>query len=841
MTLARRIVLAIQSRFTLALRPKLHHGLLLFGVLIAAVIANAVNRQLENYKLHFLERGARDTANLALAFEQYIVRTIGGVDQTLLLVRDEIERNPAKISESSRILAEGPLKRLAFQISVIGREGDMTFSSIAPDAGRVYLGDRDHFRFQFENPKDELFVGAPVKGRVSGKWSIQFSRKLRRADGGFAGVIVISVDPAELVAFQRAIDVGRHGFIALIGRDGISRVQSSTGGLVIGESFGDWPLLLHLAERESGTYATSSPTGPRKMMVSYRALPNSQLVVAVGVAEGEVLAPYYEWRAVLIGRACAITALLLVILLLLAYQARRLQRTSASLRYTEAELRQNQARLHDFAAASSDWFWEQKTGDQLRFVSENALDAGRPFAQDASAPPNDARGIAALFIEPFVRSRRSFRDGRIGYVNERGQRRHISLSGKPVADERGRVTGYRGTASDITDRIAAEAETERMRQLLQAAIEAFDGGFAIFDADGQLALWNRQFEAWHVEVGCRVATGARYIELVEQSGRAPQLRIADDQRANWIASRIALCGETHGNLESQWSGGRWMWISHRRLHGDWSLCVMVDITGLKRREMELFAARVEAESANRAKSNFLARMSHELRTPLNAIIGFSEAQATQIFGPIGDARYLGYARDVRDSGHHLLGIINQLLDMSRAEAGKFELDEELFDLNPVIDEAVKLLSDRANMTGVAIERTSLPGSCRLRADRRLVKQMLINLLSNAVKFTPSGGRITILATKDAAGNLALTVADTGIGIAANDIAIVLTPFGQIHSPLTRKHEGTGLGLSLVKTFIELHGGTMALISTLGEGTAVTLTLPRQRVEHDPGRPADIAA
>jgi two-component system cell cycle sensor histidine kinase PleC len=833
------------ARPKLSLRLKLHHGIILFAILLVALLANAADRQLGIYREHFRERGERDAANLALAFDAHIGRTIAGIDQALLMLRAEIERDPARIAELSRTLAEGPLGGLAFQIGAIDRRGYIAFSTVREATARpVYVGDREHFRFQFENPGDALFVSTPVKGRASGRWTLQFTRKLRDARGGFDGVVIIGVDPAELVAFHRSIDIGRRGSVALVGRDGISRVRTSASGIEIGEIVGDWPLLLALAERERGSYLTRSADGADTVLVSYRALAGSSLVVAVGVSEREQLAPYFELRATLHTRAGIAGGFLVLVLLFLAYQARRLQRADADLRQTETALRGNQVRLHDFAAASSDWFWERTASGELRFVAESSLETpGEPVSRRPAAPvpPEAARRDAARFIEPFAANRAAFRDGRIEYVDGRRRTRHLSLSGKPIVDDSGRLAGYRGTATDITAKIAAEAEAERMRRLLQAAIEAFDGGFAVFDGEERLVFWNAQFEAWHAELGARVAAGVSHAALIDDAGHAAPMPLAADRRAAWIKAWSALKREDHGSLESPWSGERWMWISHRRLAGEWSLCVMVDVTGLKRRELDLAAAKIGADEANRAKSTFLARMSHELRTPLNAIIGFSEAQTNQLFGPIGDARYLGYARDIRDSGRHLLGIINQLLDMSRAEAGRFDLEEEVFDPRLVAEEAIRLLAERAEAAGTAI-RLDLPATLPcLRADRRLVKQMLINLLSNAVKFTPAGGRIALAAAVVEGGGLALRVADSGIGIAAKDIAVVLTPFGQIHSHLTRNHEGTGLGLTLVKTFIELHGGTLGLVSTLGEGTTVTLTFPRERVEPAPKPRADLAA
>jgi len=241
------------------------------------------------------------------------------------------------------------------------------------------------------------------------------------------------------------------------------------------------------------------------------------------------------------------------------------------------------------------------------------------------------------------------------------------------------------------------------------------------------------------------------------------------------------------------------------------------------------SAEEAAEAASRAKSEFLANMSHELRTPLNAIIGFSEMICTELLGRIGNPRYVEYANDIQESAKHLLTVINEVLDFSRAEAGELKLRESEIDLAAAIRSVRRIVEGRAASAGLTLETVlpeDLPG---LRADEHMFKQMLINLLWNAVKFTPEGGRICILAEPGAGGALLVKVADTGVGMSPEEIPIALKPFRQLDSSLTRKHGGTGLGLPLVKSRIELHGGSLAIESARGLGTTVTLTFPATRV------------
>ena len=250
-----------------------------------------------------------------------------------------------------------------------------------------------------------------------------------------------------------------------------------------------------------------------------------------------------------------------------------------------------------------------------------------------------------------------------------------------------------------------------------------------------------------------------------------------------------------------------------------------DATVRRHIESELRAARDLAETANRAKSDFLANMSHELRTPLNAIIGFSEVIGSALFGPL-DARYRDYAQDIHGSGHHLLRIINDLLDLSKVEAGRLELHDAPVPVGVLFETCRRMVGDRAAAAGISLDFALV--DIEVSVDELRLEQVLLNLVSNAVKFTPVGGRVTVSATLAPTGEVVISVADTGIGMAADDIPRALQPFGQIDNSLTRPQGGTGLGLPLAQRLVELHGGTLSIYSELGKGTTVTVVLPAER-------------
>jgi len=256
-----------------------------------------------------------------------------------------------------------------------------------------------------------------------------------------------------------------------------------------------------------------------------------------------------------------------------------------------------------------------------------------------------------------------------------------------------------------------------------------------------------------------------------------------------------------------------------------------DVTELRKREIGLRAAKEMAEMASRAKTEFLANMSHELRTPLNAIIGFAEVMHMELLGPIGNQQYHGYVGDIHDSARHLLGLINDILDVAKIEAGRVELSESTVDVKGIFDAVARLIRERALRAEVRLEMAVAANLPPLLADERKLKQILINLLSNSVKFTPAGGAIRLVAKPDlATGDLVITVADTGIGIADVDVDRVMEPFGQVDNFINRKHRGTVLGLPQSMGLVELHGGSFRLESTPGAGTTVTIRIPARRLK-----------
>jgi len=404
-----------------------------------------------------------------------------------------------------------------------------------------------------------------------------------------------------------------------------------------------------------------------------------------------------------------------------------------------------------------------------------------------------------------------------------------------------------GVALDVTEERLAQARAQSAESRLRDAIESTSEAFVLWDRNGRMVMCNKNFRSYFQLDPEILKTGVGR----EQVERAARMSIRQEYPAP---------GGRRGVREAELSDGRWVQISERPTAEAGLVVTAADITVLKTQEearrikeeelrravinleqsqeqlselaRKYEAEKIRAEAASQAKSDFLANMSHELRTPLNAINGFSEIMVGEMFGAMGDARYKEYAHDILSSGQHLLALINDILDMAKIEAGKMALKLEPLQFEDVAHDAIRLMRNRAEAAGLNLE-SEIPVLPDVDGDYRAIKQILLNLLSNAIKFTPKGGDITLSAEVQATPlgeRLRVSVTDTGIGIAKEDLARLAKPFEQIESQHSKTQQGTGLGLALTKSLVELHGGALLLESEPGQGTTVSFSVPVRQAQ-----------
>ncbi|NRG19369.1 PAS-domain containing protein [Rhizobiales bacterium] len=405
-----------------------------------------------------------------------------------------------------------------------------------------------------------------------------------------------------------------------------------------------------------------------------------------------------------------------------------------------------------------------------------------------------------------------------------------------------------GICIDVTEqkKLAEESRTADLR--LRDAIETISEAFVLWDSENRLVMCNSNYQTLHDLPPSLIRTGTPYSQVMA-TARQPVVN---------TSAIGASVSEASSSYEAQLEDGRWLQISERRTKDGGFVSVGTDITALKRHEEKLMESerrqiatiadlrqsrqklevqaqqlvelaekyseeKTRAEEANKAKSEFLANISHELRTPLNAIIGFSEIMNQEMFGKLGSEKYQEYCRDIHESGRYLLNVINDILDMSKIEAGRMELKSEEVDLGQIVEEVTRIVTPTAKEKHIIVEAKA-NDDLMLSGDRRALKQILINLMANGVKFTQDGGTVSIEATRGG-DTVDVVVTDTGIGIAREHVPMLAQPFVQVENQFTKTHKGSGLGLAIARSLTELHGGRMDIQSEEGVGTRVHLSLP----------------
>ncbi len=430
----------------------------------------------------------------------------------------------------------------------------------------------------------------------------------------------------------------------------------------------------------------------------------------------------------------------------------------------------------------------------------------------------------------------------------------LRMRGK-LMNEAGNMAAHLvGITLDVTDQQKMSEKLDLSSLELADAIETTSEAFVLWDRDNNMVLCNQTYREFHNLPEDAARPGTSYDEVIKQAGNSV------------VRTRVAASSDhSRGDrtFETQLEDGRWLKINERRTNDGGYVSVGTDITTLKQHEERLMESERElmatiadlrhsrrtleeqaqqlinladkysrekerAEAASESKSHFLANISHEFRTPLNAVIGFSGIMESEVFGALGSEKYLEYSRDIRESGEFLLNFINDILHMSKIEAGRVNLNPEELVMSDLVAESLRIIATPAEQQQIKVIKDISPRT-NLRADRRAVKQVLLNLLSNAVKFTPENGEITIQ-VRQLQDTVQVKIIDTGIGIPAEALSQLCRPFEQVQNQFTKNHEGSGLGLAISRSLVEMHGGELKLESTEGSGTIVTFTLPEEPIE-----------
>lgn len=489
--------------------------------------------------------------------------------------------------------------------------------------------------------------------------------------------------------------------------------------------------------------------------------------------------------------------------------------------------------LSGFAEASGHWFWEMDENLRFTWFSKN-VEAHVRFprewhygkTRDEIGAPDVPKEDWDAHLET-LRQHKPFNDFVYRRAGPDGEK-WLTASGTPIFDNDGRFRGYRGTGGDVTPLMMARQEAERGAELIEQAVDGMNELFVLCDPEDRIVMFNQRFREVNAAVIDRVKPGMKFeafVRLIIAEGMTPE---SSGREEEYFRERMWYHENPGQSFVTQRDQNRWLLVRDQRTRNGGTIVVSADITEQVEAERRLRDAMEQVQFANRAKTEFLANMSHELRTPLNSIIGFSDILVGQMFGPLGHDRYLQYAENVNKSGQHLLDLIGDILDVSRIEIGEIHLDEEEFDVVPLINDCHVIVQPRALESGVDLNFELAESLGPIHADPLRIKQVLINLIANAIKFSDGAGRVDVHVDGGANKPIRFTVRDDGIGIPANDIPRVAEPFFQVKDARLGNHDGTGLGLTLAKAFVERHGGSMCIESELGVGTSVSIELPASR-------------
>ena len=770
---------------------KIRQQIIALVVAFSTVIWGAIFFYVQTTKSVSISMAERGTASLALAFEQSVSRTVTGIDQALLYIRRDYETHPQSFDAKNALKTALAAQGLLVHLTIIDENGFVTFSSLEMKKEKVSLSDREHFQVHKERDEDSLFISKAVFGRISNKWTLQFTRRLRKPDGSFSGVIVLAVDPFVVSEFYSAVDIGPDSVLSVIGRDGYVRASRDLSQQMINTSLSGSALFEALGHHDAATLITQNLFESRRIIASFTALPNYPLVVVVGESVDHVLTTYYEQLRQGAALGLFTTALLIwfarTVLCHFSVNTTKVLNLTVQLGEEIAERKQvaeglriastdYESKVNLLISELNDRVLERTADlDQARRIQSFAAEASRGYL--VSSRPDETfanllHGIINLTESEF---------GFIGHVL-------FDSAGKPYLRTR--------AVTDI-------AWNDAARSLV--------GGIPNLDFRNFNTLFGHTLRTEEPVIANNPATDERAHGLPDGH---PQL-------SSYLGVPLMFDSRMVGVVGIANRQGGYSQALFDEMEAVWAAAA--SILHAAEKEAERKRAMTAAESANLAKTEFLSNMSHELRTPLNAVIGFAQMLEYNLKEPLTDTQKKCVNRILK-GGQHLLNLINDILDLSKIEAGRVDISFESIKLAEVIDECHSLVQSFAERKGITLTVSPCQG-LSVKGDYTRLKQVLLNLLSNSIKYNRPEGSVTVQCTPLNADIALVTIADTGIGIPDNNRDMLFKPFSRLGQECSAI-EGTGIGLTITKHLVELMGGGITFDSIVNQGSTFYVTLPR---------------
>jgi signal transduction histidine kinase len=783
-----------------------------------------------------LDDAGRTAEKLTLALDRHAEATFDLVDGALRSAGGQLERlgrtgQMADDAVRSILQSSADGQGAIHSMSIRDARGVLTDITLLAQSPRLDTSHSDYFLAHRDSRLMGAFVGTPIKSIVTGEWMIPISRRLNGPDGEFVGVVVATLPVNFYSDFFKSLQIGSHGILDIFRADGTTLVREPAENLIGVRVNGSLLFDKYVREAANGRFRAHTVTDGIDRIFAYRSLSHLPLVVTIGVSVDEALAPWRARIRLYIGIWLLCALVLSAFTILMVRQAAREDAAHRAAADVEERFRRLVANVpgvvfqrmlkSDGTVAYN--FISGRVQEIFGYTADGIMqNPGLILGQIDDVPYRVQLGASAQSLTTLTLEHQ--------VTDAWGQPRWMRTMSTPSRLPNGDVI-WDGVAIDITERKEMEialqtsqAEAERAHTFLSDAIESISGGFVLYDADDRLVLMNRVAREWHPDFASVAVPGSRYEDLIRAAAKTGIIVGSGDNIEQMVAERLALHRKAFGQPVERRVDGRWYQVTEYPTSNGGVVVLRTDVTALKEINVRLEEARTLADEANRAKSDFLAMMSHELRTPLNAILGFAEIIRDHS-AALSSVKASEYAADIHISGTLLLTLVNDVLDLSKAEAGMMELQLAPVDVSEIVGRSLRMVKERATRQSITLIRKTESNLPLLYADDRKLMQILLNLLSNAVKFTPTGGQVAISAACETKAILAIRVTDTGVGIAAENLAKALSPFGQIDNLLTREHSGTGLGLPLAKRLTELHGGTFEIESRVGIGTTVTLRFP----------------